>query len=467
MSNLSTIEERTEATSTVATLSSEPEPATTISQLTIPSGFTQDNLAPPEPSAYFGSSQGSRSATLEESALEESALQNGDAGNSPRGGGSSRPTDLAPFAEEEPSSAADASRKRRWLIPILLFVLVAIIIAIVIPVAVSSSDSRSSNAGSLQDGDNTPTTTTPTRSPVALPPFNAPATAPTVVDPTPTANPFSSTGTDRGEPTDGGAGEPDDNSEVPGGDGGIVNGSCPSRPLNNPTLPGSTDGTLSVLHQLVWGGLTSYGECAEVSHRLRAGCRNGGRILLLSSPDADCSLDAEDTIVCENAGNGRNRIDVVCYGTSTEQVNVWMDLLKGTTECSTFHLFFANNEYRGYVTASYQCREDRRQAIECSVGAEVVEVNSVNYCDSVDRCQRLINPCTVSFEVSLDSYVETECVDTFSLTRPEGEPCLKNVMCASEVCVNGICRSGPGCAEADCEVNSHCQSTSCSDGFCL
>lgn len=254
---------------------------------------------------------------------------------------------------------------------------------------------------------------------------------------------------------------------------------CPTRPPD-PTEPGSaTESLWHVRHEITWGGRTESGNCNPVLHTLGLSC-NGGQALVIV-PESNTSApvcqpqpsDSTWDFECQQTNNTTedetSQVSLICYGTNATALDATMEVLSGTNGC-TARVFGGLNRYWSLVTSSTECGGQLQFNNSCT--GTVDTVDGQEFCTTQDDCFVLFgfSACTVEYGGAL---LTTEvdaltCPEGFSVSRIAGEACVSDVMCDSGVCVDGICRTGPGCAGMDCETDSHCRdSLACVQGFCV
>ena len=178
--------------------------------------------------------------------------------------------------------------------------------------------------------------------------------------------------------------------------------------------------------------------------------------------DFECYATAADEL---------SLVSLICFGNDPKALNATAQILRGTSECGNMRTA-QRNEYRSFVTAASSCNGAIHPRFDCTgIGTVELRRGGREFCTTRDVCHVSsdMTSCPVEYGGALlttriDAAV---CPQHFSLDRVEGEVCMADSLCQSNVCVNGLCRSGFGCAGMDCERNSHCRtSLGCVNGFC-
>lgn len=443
-----------------------------ISQLTEPSGFASsgfhannDNGRPPVigESSYYSTGDEESYFPGENDEPEEAASYGPGAASSSRppaaslrttSGGSvptvftNEPlsgTSRTPSAKQVATTTGDRPA-RRWVLKTLLLLVVLVVAAVVIVVLLAGGESSASSLDENRDVPSptlSPTTSAPTAVPTRreiwyeLPPgvLDGPIIPTTEV---PTQLP------DTGHPA-------------------ITDPTCPVRP---PSIPVSR----YVDYQVIWrGGVTNgVGVCDPVLFGMTATCVNGGTAVLLPG-ESECATVEPDTIVC-NSVSPINGFFMRCYGEES-QISLSLEIAPGSTQCVE-----RPDTYLTAATAIQWCPSNRAWIVlECTTGGILDLINSrLIYCARRGRrCDGSPDEaCELDFDgvALVTSIAEPACAIVDSLTRGEGEPCEFDFNCASDVCVSGLCRAGPGCIGADCETDDHClgggqcRALECTDG---
>jgi hypothetical protein len=442
-----------------------------ISQLTEPSGFTSSgfhannaNGRPPVigESSYYSTGDEESYFPGENDEREEAASYGPGAASSSRPpatsmrttSGGSVPTvftnepvshmSRTPSAKQVATTTGDRPA-RRWLLKTLLLLVVLVVVAVVMVVLLAGGGSSASALDENRDAPSptlSPTTSPITSAPTAVPtprvmsiglpqldfPINFPI-LPITEAPTRLADTEHPTNTDR---------------------------DCPVRP---PSMPATFDSTRYVDYALIWrgGAQVDRGVCDQVSHAVRATCRNGGHAVLLTN-DVLCKIEAPDMVECPAQPGGV--VWMRCWGEEF-QIGLSLEVLDGSTEC-----FDDLNRYWNVVSAVQRCENGAGDELFdfggfiCTSDSWLVNLDGVPYCGLPDDCSRGRDEasCTLTFEgASLDSTNDIPaCRFPYSVSRGVGEPCDVDDNCAFDVCASGLCRAGPGCIGADCETDDHC-----------